>query len=188
MATLREVVTDWTTPAGGGFKTVMHWDATFAPANVRADLGAFWTTIAGALDNNVSWLIETAGRLVDDATGNLVGAWTDATLRTGVGQVAGECVADATQVLMRWDTGAIVGHRFLIGRTFIPGMAAAQLVGGNTSQILRTTWDGAAATMIAAAHGFGVWHRPVGGSGGVFRPAAKGTTQVELAVLRRRRR
>lgn len=187
MPSIREILTDWTTPAGSTFRTVMYFNTTPTPAAQRAALQAFWQSTDGARTNQIHWTIETSGREVDVFTGILTGVWNDATARTGVGGVAGECVADATQVLVTWSTSAIVNGRFLKGHTFIPGLSSAQIVAGNTSGILRSTWDAAAATFLGSGASFGVWHRPQGGSGGSLSTPATGRTGLELAVLRRRR-
>jgi len=187
MADQREIITDWVTPAGSGFVTVMYFTSTPTIASQRTALGAFWTSTDGARTNQVRWTIRTSGRILDAGTGILTGAWTENTARTALGTVAGECVADATQVLMRWKTQTIVAGRFLQGRTFIPGLSSAQVISGNTSAILRSTWDAAAATFLASGAGFSVWHRPQGGSGGTAPVASSGQTAVELAVLRHRR-
>jgi hypothetical protein len=184
----REIIVDWTTSAGSGFKSVLHFGSLTSVATQRTNIESWLDGLCGAIDTGTSYIVATSGREMDDATGTLTGVWNDATARTGAGTVAGECVADATQVLIRWSTGTIIGGRFLIGRTFIPGLSTAQLVNGNTSNILRSTWDGHTATFVAAANGFGVWHRPVSGAGGQMQGAASGVTQTELAVLRRRRR
>jgi hypothetical protein len=188
MTVIREILIDWTTPAGGGFRSVTHWSTVTAVASQRATLESFTDALAAALDNNVSCVIETAGREFEDTTGVLTGSWTDPTVRTSTGSVAGEPVADATQVLIRWESNSIVNGRFIVGRTFIPGMAAAQLVGGNASAILVANWTGFAQALVTAGTGFRVWHRPQGGTGGVAVSPQVGRALPELAVLRRRRR
>lgn len=183
----REILIDWTTHAGNRFRSVMYFDRGISVASQRGALETWLDNMAGALDNNCQYSIETAGREVDNATGALTGVWTDATVRGGVGSVVGECVADSTQVLVTWNTGTIAGGRFLRGRTFIPMLSNAQMVSGNTSAILRSTWDAHHTAFLAANVGFQVWHRPVDKAGGVVALAGTGTTGLELAVLRRRR-
>jgi hypothetical protein len=88
---------------------------------------------------------------------------------------------------MRWDTSIIINHRFLRGRTYIPGMSTGGMVNGNVSSSIVSAWTTAGQAMITAGKGFGVWHRPVLGVGGEFHQATVATVWPELAVLRRRR-
>lgn len=188
MASIREILVDWTTVAGSGFRSVTYWTVGTAVASQRAALESFLDALNAAQTTNTSYVIETVGREVDEATGTLTGTWSDATVRGGTGTVAGQPVADATQVLVRWNSNAIVNGRFVRGRTFIPGMASAQLVNGNASAILVSNWTGFANSLIGSGTGFSVWHRPVGGSGGQRVSPNAASVSAELAVLRRRRR
>jgi len=183
----REILVDWTTPSGSDHRSVTFWQTSAPVADQRATLKAFLDTIKSQLDNAVTWTIETSGRELDDTTGALTGVWSEATASTGVGVVNGEPVADATQALMRWTTDHIVGGRFLRGRTYIPGLSSSHLSNGNVSSTAISAWTTAGQTMIAAGDGFGVWHRPVLGAGGVFWAADDASLWSELAVLRRRR-
>jgi len=183
----REIVVDWTTASGGGKVNVFFFDAAGSVATQRLDLANFLGDVDGSLDNSCTWTIRTTGRDLDDGTGGLVGSWVDATTRTGTGNNATEPVADATQLLFQWHTGVIVNGRFLRGRTFIPGLTASILVGGNVNPGNVTSFDGFAEAFLAASDGFGIWHRPTSGTGGVFEVAQSATVWSELAVLRRRR-
>jgi len=183
----REILVDWTTPAGGGFRSVMYFDAAIAVAGQRAALNTFLSGVDGLLEEDVSWQIETSGRDVDNASGTLLAVWTDMVVYTGQGGVDGEVVADATQVLFKWITGVIINGRFLTGRTFIPGLDVGGLVDGNFAQSLATPLQVLGDALCDAGVGFGVWHRPTAGSGGSFATATKSICNTELAVLRRRR-
>lgn len=188
MATLNEIITNWQTPAGGGFVAVMYFEDGVAPINdQRQAVHTLWESIEGELVNEVLYFQDQAGRQVDETTGTLVGQWTDSEAFGGAGTSSGEAVADATQALIRWRTEAVVGGRFLQGRTFVPGLAVENLVNGNLSAASQSTFNGALATFIAGADGFGIWHRPVLGAGGVHHEATTGSMWSELAVLRRRR-
>jgi len=182
-----EILVDWTTPSGSDHRSVMMFGLVSTPAEQRDALSDFLNTIKSQLEDSTSFTIETAGRELDDATGALTGVWSEATSYTGVGVVSGQVVADATQGLMQWRTDHIVNGRFLQGRTFIPGLSASHLSNGNLSSTAITAWTGAGQALIDAAVQFGVWHRPVLGSGGVFWAADTAACWGELAVLRRRR-
>lgn len=183
----REIVTSWFIPSGEPAKTVMYFDDSISVASQRTALGAFWANVDGGLENSVSWDIDTTGRDVDSATGTLLGLWTDTTPVGGTGGVAGEVVPDASMVLIRWLTGIIIGGRFVNGRTFIPGLATANMVNGNLSTGIAALYTGYGNTLAAAGVGFSVWHRPVGGAGGFSAPVDSALCNTEMAVLRRRR-
>ena len=184
----REIVTDWIGPQGSGMVSVMWFDAGIAVATQRAAVSAFLNAYDANISNTYSWTVRTAGRDLDNATGALVGAWSDATPQTGTGAVGTAPVPDATQVLYQWHTGSIVSGRFLRGRTFLPGLTASSTTGGNISSSVVTGLTGYGTTFLAANVGFQVWHRPQNGAGGSV--ALGGTCSVwpELAVLRRRRK
>lgn len=183
----REILTDWTTEAGGGFRTVTFWDSAVAVEGQRAKWQAFLEDINTILTTATTWTIRTEGREMDNTTGTLTGAWSDGTAQTGGGAGSGESVADATQMLVRWSTETIVNGRFLRGRTFIPGVQVAALVSGNLGSAQVTAVNAACVTLLTDNQGFGIWHRPVSGAGGSFSLATSGNAWSELAVLRQRR-
>lgn len=190
----REILVDWVTPSGSDHRSVFYFATATAVASQRSALSTFLTVLNGSLDDHVAWNIENTGRELDDDTGTLTGVWTHATTFTQVGLGSGEMIPDASQVLMRWNTGTIIAGRFLKGRTYIPGMSTGGMVNGNVSSAIQTAWAAAGASLISAGVGMGVWHRPKvitpgvpGSAGGSFHNATAATVWPELAVLRRRR-
>lgn len=188
MAGLNEIITEWTTPSGGGKLSVMYFLGSAATDEAqRAALGTLWGAIDARLDNAVTWSVRTTGRTIESTTGALTGEWTDPTDQSGVGGLVGQATADATQALIRWSTGVVVGGRFLKGRTNVPGLESNGFTDGNLSAPTQTAFNNAITTFIAADVGFGVWHRPVGGAGGQLVTVNSGSVWPEAAVLRRRR-
>ena len=183
----REILVDWTTASGAGKVSVFWFGTTATVGPQRTALATFLGSVDGGLDNGVSWSIRGSGREVDDATGGLTGVWSDAAAHTGTGGVAGEPVPDASMMLIRWHTGIIVAGRFLQGRTFIPGLSDGNMVDGNLGSAQVANMASHGQTLIGSAVQMGVWHRPTGGSGGVWSVATTCTVWEELAVLRRRR-
>jgi len=186
--TVREICTDWIGPQGSGMTSVMFFDATTSVATQRTGLQAFWTAWKANLSNQYSYTIRTTGRDLDTTTGGLFASWSEATVKTGTGTVAVQPVADHTQVLVQWHTNAIVGGRFLRGRTFVPGLTVGTVINGNINSASIGTMNGYGTSLIASGAAFGVWHRPTAGAGGFFDPAVTCTVWPELAVLRRRRK
>lgn len=183
----REIVVDWTTASGGGKNSVFMFGTVSTAADQRIALRNFLQSVDNLLTPANTWSIRQTGREVDPATGTLTGTWTDGTSYTGAGAVAGEPVPDASQILIRWSTGHIVGGRFLQGRTFIPGCVVGNIDDGNLSSAAVTVAANAANQLILDAAQMGVWHRPTSGSGGVWWAADEASCWNELAVLRRRR-
>lgn len=188
MTAIREIVTDWTTAAGGGMKTVMYFESGIAVALQRSALQTFWTTVKGFQATSTLYTIETAGREIDDATGALTGSWAEATAKVGAGSAGAVPFPDEVQGLVQWRTASIVNGRFLRGRTFLPGMGFQQTDSGNLLPATRVSLQTAANALIASAAGLVVWHRPIAGSGGSHDAVSTATIWQELAVLRRRRR
>ena len=183
----REIVTDWTTPAGGGFRSVMFFGEVSDIVDQREALSDFWDSCSTSLDSNVNWTIETSGRELDSTTGTLTGVWSDGVSQTGGGANSGNVVPDASQGLVRWRTNNIVSGRFVNGRNFIPGFSTAAVSEGNLLAANRTAILNGATALITAAVQMGVWHRPVGGAGGAWFAAESADVWVEFAVLRQRR-
>lgn len=184
----REIVVDWTTPAGNAFANVMFFDTAGSVGTQRLALNAMLSSYDGSVANTCSWSIRNSGRELSDSTGTLTGSWSAGLNYSGTSGVAADPVPDSTQVLFQWDTGQIVNGRFLRGRTFLPGIVVSNVDQGNLDPAVAGGFEGYMATFISAADGFGVWHRPQGGAGGLFQQAVTGTCWEELAVLRRRRR
>lgn len=187
MADLREILVNWTTAAGGGFKTVTYWDDTHAINDQRQGLHDFLVAIRGQLANTVTFFQDQSGRVVDAGTGTLTGVWNDAEAFGNVGNGGAQCVSDATQVVVQWLTGAITNGRFIRGRSFIPGLVTTALSGGNLSPTAFGVFAPAAQALAAADLGLAVWHRPVLGTGGNFSEVIDANVWTELGVLRRRR-
>lgn len=183
----REIITDWTTPAGAGFASVMYFDENVLASDQRTDLGVLWGAIDNTLDSNVLWAVRTTGRDLNSATGTLTGVWTDTSAVVGAGSVAGQVTPDAAQILLRWNGTNIVNGRFVRGHTFVPGLSTAGVNEGNLSSGSTSAIQAAIDNFLAAGNGFGVWHRPQGGSGGLLSNVEEGSVWSEFAVLRRRR-
>jgi len=196
----REIEVFWTTEGTSGKVSVLNFDEATSVASQRAAIDAWLQAVVGALHNSTFYVIATAGREWNDATGELVGAWTDTTPYTEFGTVTGEQVAEATQILFQWQTAAIADGRFVRGRTFIPGCSAVNLEDGELETAIRAALQSGGQTLPDANVGFGIWHRPVyvpadpPGSGpsvlernGSFHEVQSCSVWSEFAVLRRRR-
>lgn len=188
MADLNEVIVDWTSTNSPGGLSVMYFKAGSPIAPQRAAIHTMYSGVVARLDNGTAWTVRTSGKIIDEATGTLTGFWNDATAKSGVGTLAGNCVPNASQVLLRWRTATVVGGRLLQGRTFVPGLGASSLDEGQVSAATVTAFQASQAALLAAVPGdLVVWHRPGGAAPGVGISVTAGTTWSELAVQRRRR-
>lgn len=183
-----ELLTAWQTAGGEAGLSVMFVEPVTDMAATRAALAALYTGIEDRLDTGTTWTIATSGRVLDPTTGALTGEWSEPTSQTGQGATTtGTNVADATQALIRWNTGAVVNGRFLKGRTFIPGLSTSALSDGALSSATQTDFLTSLSTFLAAGAGLGVWHRPTSGAGGSFHLVTAASVWSELAVQRGRR-
>lgn len=177
----------WTTVNGGGKVSVLNFFAAGTVSDQRAALETLLDGVCLSLDDTTSYVVETSGREFEDTTGTLTGSWADATARTGQGAATNEPVADATQMLIRWYTPSIINGRFLQGRTYIPGVAAGNLQGGNLNPTSQAGLQVYVDAFIATPAELVVWSRPTGSRPGSSDTVTTGAIWNEFAVLRRRR-
>lgn len=184
----REILTDWTTPAGSGFVSVTFWEEGLSVDDQRAAWQEFLEAVAPVLTTGTTWGVRPIGRDMNDVTGTIEDEWSDPTDQSGNGANSEDAVPDSSQILVRWNTSEIVGKRFLKGRTFIPGASIAGVDQGNLLPANVLAITAAAQDLIASATGIGVWHRPVNSLGGNFKVASTTSCWNEFAVLRARRK
>lgn len=187
MATLREIITEWTTPKGGTGFSIMYFDAAGGvPSAQRSSLQDLWTDCAFQLADTTEWTIATTGKQIDSATGTLTGFWSETTSHEGVGS-GGVQMADATQLLLQWVTTNIVAGRRVRGRTYLPGVGWGTSSAGEPLPAVVVSLTSAAEAFVTRGQGFGVWSRPAPGRAGSFSEPVNGAAWTEYAVQRRRR-
>lgn len=188
MTNLNEVIVDWTSENSPGGLSVMYFLASGNIVNQRNAIQSMYGGVVARLDTLTTWNVRTSGKVIDDATGTLVGFWGDSNTKSGVGTLSGQPVPNASQVLLRWRTSDIVNGRLLQGRTFVPGLATASLDAGQLAAAAVTAFQAGQAALLAAVPGdLQVWHRPKGGSPGAAHTVTSAATWSELATQRRRR-
>lgn len=183
----REIITHWVTASGSSDRTVMFFDPDIAVEDQRDAIADFFAGTEAARGTTTNWFIETAGRVLDTATGAVTGAWTDARTKAGVGTTSGAVVPDSSQIVMRWLTAVVVDGRFLRGRTFIPGSAIGAVSQGNVGAGTVSLYNTEGQALADALVGFSIWHRPTSGAGGTSQPVLTADCWNEFGVLRRRR-
>lgn len=124
MTSILRVKTSWTGVSGAPFLSTHYFTRTDGDsAAYAADaVAAFWTGLAGQIDNDLDWNIEGDVAVINDATGQLTGVDTISGGNSGGGTDSGQACPPATQGLMRILTSTVVAGRVLRGRFFIPGV------------------------------------------------------------------
>lgn len=185
---VREILVDWVTDAGASFRSVMYFDSDMAASDQRDAIGDFLTATNGTRSNHCVWSVENFGRVLDEATGAVTGAWSEPLNIVGTGTVESQAVPDATQIVIRWLTGVVINGRFLAGRQFMPGTALGAINAGNVGAGTLGVYNTAGQALADAGVGFSIWHHPVLGAGGSSQPVLSAQCWNEFGVLRRRRK
>ena len=165
----------------------MYFDETEPVGVQREDIGTLFSALMGDASNTTSFQVAQSGRELDTATGTVTGFWDSNTVHDGVGGAATTAIADVAQMLLRWRTSTVIAGRLVQGRTFIPGMSAGEIQEGNVNSGTVATAAAACTTFLAERPDFVIWHRPVGGAGGVAVPVTGSGVWSEWAVQRKRR-
>lgn len=124
-------------------------------------LTAFLNAIKAYIPSTMTMQVPNTGDTVNETTGQLAGSWT----ATGGSNVVGTGTgiqSTPTGFEVAWLTDTVIdGHR-PVGKTLIvPASASAYSGTGVISSSVVTAVNAAAATFVAAASQFIVWHRPV---------------------------
>jgi len=184
---MREIISTWETDSATGGTTVMYFDEDISAATQVTAVNNFWIAVSSELSTAVSVQVANTGRLIAEVTGTLTGVWSGGVSQNITGDATAPVINDASQVLVRWRTGDIVGGRFVQGRTFIPGLAVDRLLNGNLSDDSRNQFLTSALALAAGVNGMVVWSRPTVDRPGSANPVVGATVWDELAVLRSRR-
>lgn len=168
--------------AGGGG---LISDATQVAERVRA---AF-LLVAPRLPTSVSIEVQPTVEVLDSDTGVLSG-FQEITAPTAVNGAAAGTYAGPAGAVVNWRTNDVRGGRRIRGRTFLVPLASAAFESNGTlSGSARSDVQDFADELLGGDldSEFGVWSRPVGGSGGVFATATSASVPDMAAVLRSRR-
>jgi hypothetical protein len=188
VATIRQVIVDWTGGTGLPGQSVLWFDSIANMSTVTTDLHTLFNSIAGSVLPGISVKVRDSGKEINDANGALTGAWTGSVTASIGG--SGSAYAAGTGLQLRWNTGLIVGRRRLVGRTFIaPIVSGAYDTDGTLLGAIVTALQGYLSTWLAASGSHQVvWHRPhlsVGGSSATVTTAAVPDKVTSLVTRRR---
>ena len=188
MATISRIRAAWQNwPGAPGVSTFY---AVMGPAQSEVDgVRAFFNALAALLPSGLTITVPPSGDNIDDATGQIVGAWSVTTppavvTGTGAGNYAGNAGA-----CVHWTTGSVLLGRRVKGTTFlVPLVSTAFATDGSIGAATLTTLQTAAAGLVTAWAGNGkVWSRKT-----QFRQGSSytvtGSSVPDLAISLRSRR
>lgn len=187
MANLARIRVNWTgSPLVGPSVSTFYWDE--ADTGYVAKIAALFNAVKNIVAVGVVWNIANTGDLVDIATGELTGSWTDGTTTTVSATQSGNFAA-GVGARIRWSTSGIRNGRRVRGATFIvPLTVAAYDAGGSLSTTVIDACNTAAgAVFTGGTTGLRIYSRPVGGAGGQSNVVTGGQCLDTVSWLRSRR-
>lgn len=186
MANIDKVQTLWTGFTGAPGYTTMYWMSGLT--NKCALTRTYFDAIKGVIPSTITLQVQSSGLEIDETSGAANGVWSETAVTAVVGTAVGVYAAPSGSIA-DWLTSAFVAGRRVRGRSFmVPLSGTAYQSDGTLLATAQTTLANAAAALVTGAAGtLGVWHRPVGGSGGVFHLTTSSTVPDKVVVLRSRR-
>lgn len=177
----------WSNTQGSpGGISVFHFDDSRAALSIRTTLRAMVSAIVGGMSDQWGAVEGSEVRQLDTATGQLTGIETIIPNAVTMGTILDEAVADSTCGLARYTTADFVNGRNVRGRTYIPGLSADGIIGGQWSAGRLTTIESFAAA-FGADPGAVVYSRPAAGRAGSIHVVTGTSAWAQCAVLRHRR-
>lgn len=166
--------------------------ATFHVGSGVTDMSpirAFWLAIAGVFPNSLIIGTPNSGDTINEATGQITGAWTGPIQSSVVGTGGAGAYSPTIGPMVRWITPQVVDGRRPIGKTFlIPSSSSIQSTAGTfTSAIITTIANAAVALVVALAGELKTWHRPNAKGPGVACTITGASVSGKQMVLRSRR-
>lgn len=191
---IRTVLSGWQGAPGLG----THYFLPGTAGGVTADavdccgrVRAFWLAAQGIFPTTMGFQVSGSVDLLEAVDGTLTGGLSGGSPAGTAGSNANTFAPFATMVLLRAQTGVVIGGRRVLGRFFLGPVATNQNVNG-----VPTAAAGSSATAAGAALNSGatasvpvVWHRPHGSppAGGLHVPISGYQASPEFAILRSRR-
>lgn len=188
MASIARLRVEW---SGTGIQGTGLSTFYFNPSNTGAATAvkAFFTAL-----NPVLWpagltiTVPPGGDIIDDATGVLSGAWTDAGTGGTITGTGSGTYSLGVGMRVKWGTNGIFRGRRVQGSTFIvPIMGAIFDSNGTIANATVTSSSAAAQTLATSAPQFKVWSRPGPTWSGTSNNMTSGTVPDKVSWLRTRR-
>ena len=191
MATVGQTQLKWTGYTGSPGYTTLHASVTDA-ASAATYLAALKTWVNAALrawvPSAVTITVLGEVKILNSATGVMEDSYGGAP-QSYVGSATGGLGPGPVGGCITWKTNTLNarGHK-IRGRTFAVPMAATYFdTDGTLTSAGLTTLSNAAISYLTDVPFPIVWHRPVGGAGGIIAPIVSSAITDQAAVLRSRR-
>ena len=184
MADMERIIVRWAGVSGLPGLSVFYGDVA---GSANADLKTFFTAIAQRFPVPLTWQIPGSGDLIDDVSGTLSGTWVNGAGGGIVAATGAAQYAAGVGAYVNWRTGAVVGTRRLMGRTYLAPLinsaydSSGNIVTGDLNALQ------AAATALVTAGSTRVWHRPGAVAGSSHQPIGAEIPD-QVTSLRTRRR
>lgn len=182
-----QVQVNWTAAGGAGGVTLLHFPDDALDVDIVTDVTAWLTALRPTLATTTSAAVVDLVRQINTETGVLAFESPLGTIAPVVGTGGTSAGPNASQGLIRYRTSEVINGRVLKGRQYIPGMSSQAQASTGEVGPTGTNALNAAGVALRGAAGFGIWHRPVNGSGGAFATANQSSAWTEFAIQRRRR-
>lgn len=187
MANLVRVRTVWTgTPLVGPTVSTFYFDEIHV--GFVADLHTFWAAVGNRFPPGITWTTDNVGDLIDVATGELSGTWTDGVpsiiSSSGAGSFAQGVGARAT-----WLTSGIRNGRRVKGSTFLVPLTTAcyQSDGTIDGAVLGSLSTAAGALVTNSTGEMRIYSRPTDTEPGQDNVVVGGVCPDKVSWLRSRR-
>lgn len=144
-----------------GYNTT-YWDSGVSISGVRARLADFWDAAASAVGCGWTYTVATSGDIIDDATGNLTGAWSQSTAHTNGSSGADHAAGVGCQVTL--NTVSIAhSHRLRGAIKIVPIASSLYASDGTLDSGVITALNSAYALLVPSVGDLLVWSRPFAG-------------------------
>lgn len=187
MANLARVRCTWSGApvTGPGLSTFYFAEAG---SGFTAALSTFWQAVDAYIPIGVTVTVPSTGDLLDIATGDLTGTWSDAASGPGTGAGFGAFPA-GVGARITWPTSGIVGGRRVVGSTFLAPLVNSVFGTDGTldSTFLTAILTPVGALWSGAGYDMMIWSRPVPGRAGEASEVIDGTVPDKVSWLRSRR-
>jgi hypothetical protein len=173
--TLARISCTWQNWPGAPGVSQFYGDAA-SMAGMCAALQNFWQAFKTALPTGLTITVPTSGDLLDEASGQITGAWSLGTASTVTTGQAADVYAGNAGMVIHWLTTTVERGRRVRGRTFLVPLTSSAYDNQGSLTVNMVTQSAAAATaLVNATTGvMQVWHRPR-----YQKPATKPPTLLE---------
>lgn len=149
---------------------------------------AFFTAVANRFPTGIAWAVPNSGDLIDVASGELSGSWTNGTAAT-VNSSGGNGYVRGAGCSVEWSTSGIRNGRRVLGRTFLcPLDNGAWSTTGTMNGTAQGALQTAVNNFLTAAPHLRIYSRPTPASPtGASSAVTAGTVPSDVSWLRSRR-